>query len=378
MLLFLLVLVSGCAGPRKLMLPSHSAPVSKNEQALPGKEESESGKVPASLIVAPKLAKAHLTRVSSRALELPVETKPTLPASCSLPDTYGAQGFYRDDAFDAGQVVLTFDDGPHPGKTPKVLAALADHGFPATFFVVGRVIRRDTYHLLQEMVAAGHSLGVHSYNHDVKMAERGYGHARTVRYVQGQHHTTHLLIELALLARSPDEFDGLFARVFAQKPGTYLKSSWLRDNALRAEWSARHARILRERGYEDGERPYPMLYSRPPGGGPYLGKVTGHRAVYDEALANLGFLNVMWHGGSGDVHPERRKDHDFLVSNIEGGAKRGGVFLIHDYIRSDALRLGLARIAKDPKVEVITLDQAVQNKFGCAAQALREVLAAQR
>jgi peptidoglycan/xylan/chitin deacetylase (PgdA/CDA1 family) len=60
--------------------------------------------------------------------------------------------------------VLTYDDGPLPGGTDRVLAALADAGSTATFFVlVGRA--RQNPGLLAEVVAAGHEIGLHGIDH---------------------------------------------------------------------------------------------------------------------------------------------------------------------------------------------------------------------
>ncbi len=61
-------------------------------------------------------------------------------------------------------VALTFDDGPHPAGTPSVLEALAEGGAVATFLLVGEQVVRDRA-LAAEIVAAGHSVGVHGYRH---------------------------------------------------------------------------------------------------------------------------------------------------------------------------------------------------------------------
>jgi peptidoglycan/xylan/chitin deacetylase (PgdA/CDA1 family) len=62
------------------------------------------------------------------------------------------------------RVVLTFDDGPEPGGTDRVLAALADAGATATFFVLlGRVRRYRA--LFDEVVAAGHEVALHGVDH---------------------------------------------------------------------------------------------------------------------------------------------------------------------------------------------------------------------
>lgn len=61
-------------------------------------------------------------------------------------------------------VYLTFDDGPIPEVTPKVLAILDQYGVKATFFMVGENI--DKHPEVFEMVLkGGHAIGNHTYNH---------------------------------------------------------------------------------------------------------------------------------------------------------------------------------------------------------------------
>jgi peptidoglycan/xylan/chitin deacetylase (PgdA/CDA1 family) len=61
-------------------------------------------------------------------------------------------------------VALTFDDGPHPERTPAVLDLLARHGQQATFFVIGENVRRHPA-LVRRILAEGHALGLHSDQH---------------------------------------------------------------------------------------------------------------------------------------------------------------------------------------------------------------------
>jgi peptidoglycan/xylan/chitin deacetylase (PgdA/CDA1 family) len=61
-------------------------------------------------------------------------------------------------------VCLTFDDGPHPDHTPRLLDVLKDVGVPATFFVVGERAKAHP-DLIRRIVAEGHALGHHSYTH---------------------------------------------------------------------------------------------------------------------------------------------------------------------------------------------------------------------
>jgi peptidoglycan/xylan/chitin deacetylase (PgdA/CDA1 family) len=62
-------------------------------------------------------------------------------------------------------VALTFDDGPDPQTTAKVLDLLARHGAPATFFVTGQ---KAGLHpgLIRAILERGHTIGNHSYSHD--------------------------------------------------------------------------------------------------------------------------------------------------------------------------------------------------------------------
>jgi len=72
------------------------------------------------------------------------------------------------------EVALTFDDGPYPESTKPLLALLATHEVPATFFVVGRQVEQHP-DLAARIVAAGHEVGTHTYSHDVGLALRTMG-----------------------------------------------------------------------------------------------------------------------------------------------------------------------------------------------------------
>jgi peptidoglycan/xylan/chitin deacetylase (PgdA/CDA1 family) len=63
-----------------------------------------------------------------------------------------------------GTICLTFDDGPNPTWTPRVLTALGRRGARATFFVQARraVEHRD---LIEAMIDAGHEVGFHCLDH---------------------------------------------------------------------------------------------------------------------------------------------------------------------------------------------------------------------
>lgn len=64
----------------------------------------------------------------------------------------------------ARAVALTFDDGPNPDATPRVLDALADRGVQATFFLLGRHVERWPA-LARRVADEGHTLGNHGWHH---------------------------------------------------------------------------------------------------------------------------------------------------------------------------------------------------------------------
>ncbi len=64
-----------------------------------------------------------------------------------------------------GTVSFTFDDGPDPEVTPKVLEVLREEGVKAAFFVIGRNAEKHPK-LLKQIMDEGHVIGNHTYNHD--------------------------------------------------------------------------------------------------------------------------------------------------------------------------------------------------------------------
>ena len=62
------------------------------------------------------------------------------------------------------QLALTFDDGPHPLDTPRLLEVLEKHEVHATFHLVGKSAERHP-DLVQSMCQCGHQLALHGYRH---------------------------------------------------------------------------------------------------------------------------------------------------------------------------------------------------------------------
>lgn len=62
------------------------------------------------------------------------------------------------------EVVLTFDDGPRPGKTPAILDTLDAHGVKATFLMLGSSALAHPQ-LARQVAQRGHTVGSHTYDH---------------------------------------------------------------------------------------------------------------------------------------------------------------------------------------------------------------------
>lgn len=76
-----------------------------------------------------------------------------------------------------GAVALTFDDGPSPVWTPRILRLLARYHVHATFCLIGEQVQQYPK-LVARIAAAGHSLCNHSWDHDESMNLRSPRHTR--------------------------------------------------------------------------------------------------------------------------------------------------------------------------------------------------------
>lgn len=64
----------------------------------------------------------------------------------------------------AGAIALTFDDGPHPQYTPKLLQVLDRYNIPASFFWLGVCVDRSPS-VARAVYERGHWIGLHGYHH---------------------------------------------------------------------------------------------------------------------------------------------------------------------------------------------------------------------
>ena len=84
-------------------------------------------------------------------------------ASASIRSGVYVRAFCREKT-DRKVVYLTFDDGPHPPETERVLDVLGEHGASATFFLIGSKVSGNEA-VLRRMLEEGHALGLHTYSH---------------------------------------------------------------------------------------------------------------------------------------------------------------------------------------------------------------------
>lgn len=64
------------------------------------------------------------------------------------------------------KIALTFDDGPHPIYTPRILDILDKYNIKATFFIIG-INAKNYQDTLKEIVKRGHEIGNHSFSHTI-------------------------------------------------------------------------------------------------------------------------------------------------------------------------------------------------------------------
>jgi peptidoglycan/xylan/chitin deacetylase (PgdA/CDA1 family) len=115
------------------------------------------------------LALAALTAVgSARAADCPrsdaLGTSRVLSVDAKTTPRVGLKSFPQTLPLADHEVVLTFDDGPRPPSTNKVLAALAAECVRATFFLVGRS-STEFPDLVKRIAREGHTIGHHTWSH---------------------------------------------------------------------------------------------------------------------------------------------------------------------------------------------------------------------
>ncbi|MEO8935100.1 MAG: polysaccharide deacetylase family protein [Xanthomarina sp.] len=78
---------------------------------------------------------------------------------------YHIQALNSNSSISKNQIAITFDDGPNPEFTPKVLELLKKHQAKATFFCIGKEIESHP-ELFYNIIKDGHTVGNHTYSHN--------------------------------------------------------------------------------------------------------------------------------------------------------------------------------------------------------------------
>lgn len=89
----------------------------------------------------------------------------SLAPSLSAEAEQGSTHVYRRHENEEMKIALTFDDGPHPILTPKILDILGKYQIKATFFLVGENVNNYP-DIVEQILAAGHEIGNHTHSHD--------------------------------------------------------------------------------------------------------------------------------------------------------------------------------------------------------------------
>ena len=176
---------------------------------------------------------------SARAAECP--RKDALGTSRVLevdPATYprvGLKSFPQTLPLEDHEIVLTFDDGPTPGKTDKVLTALAAECVRATFFMVG--LNATEYpDMVRKVARLGHTIGYHSWDHphlnkpttDEAEANINRGIAAVEKALQGTPSTTPStpFFRFPYFEQTPELLDRLQKRGIAVFGADFWASDW--------------------------------------------------------------------------------------------------------------------------------------------------------
>ena len=69
--------------------------------------------------------------------------------------------------------LFTFDDGPHPTYTPRILDILRENNTKAIFFCIGKNVEKYP-ELARQIVAEGHQVGNHTFHHDIQSTFVGW------------------------------------------------------------------------------------------------------------------------------------------------------------------------------------------------------------
>jgi len=135
----------------------------RNEKYAPATTDCEAMNLLRAIVVA-----AMAWSAAARAADCPRQgtlgTSRLLEVDAATTPRIGLKSFSETLPLADREVVLTFDDGPWPGTTPRILAALAHECVRATFFLIGKPASEYPA-LARRMAAEGHTIGHHTWTH---------------------------------------------------------------------------------------------------------------------------------------------------------------------------------------------------------------------
>jgi len=212
-------------------------------------------------------------------------------------------GLYPGDKL-APWINLTFDDGPRPDWTPRVLKLLAEYGVTATFFVVGR-LAKEYPSIIKQIVDEGHILGNHTYSH----------------------------ANIAVLSPKQinDEFDRTQDAI---------------DDAL-------------------GDH-YPLRLIRPPYGSPWFGDWKPEdRQKVSEVIAQRDAFCILWHIGTADTQPHCTTNS--VVTGLSRAIMkgRGGSLIFHPSKCAKQSVRSVLRMLQREEVATATPYHLLEAKYDC-------------
>lgn len=91
-------------------------------------------------------------------------TSRILAVNAAITPRVGLQSFPQTLPLEDHEVVLTFDDGPYPPTTNRVISALAHECVRATFFLIGKNASENPQ-VVKKIAAEGHTIGHHTWSH---------------------------------------------------------------------------------------------------------------------------------------------------------------------------------------------------------------------
>jgi peptidoglycan/xylan/chitin deacetylase (PgdA/CDA1 family) len=109
-------------------------------------------------------------KVPANAGQQPPSSTSTPPAAAALAVPPGSGPAQSLRTTGSSAVALTFDDGPDPVQTPKILALLAEYDVKATFCLVGKQVQKHP-EIVAQIAAAGHTLCNHTWSHSLTIGK---------------------------------------------------------------------------------------------------------------------------------------------------------------------------------------------------------------